>query len=103
MNEVKRAEDMEREQLAEYAADMMHRMMVHHTLWFREVEHQLGFGRALAEIQARLSALPQHHKILNINSWNEWTESSYLEPDDVWGTGYLDTLREAVVGREAGQ
>ncbi|MBQ9376596.1 MAG: hypothetical protein IJU05_02180 [Schwartzia sp.] len=48
MNEVKRAEDMEREQLAEYAADMMHRMMVHHTLWFREVEHQLGFGRALA-------------------------------------------------------
>ncbi len=62
-----------------------------------------GFGRALAEIQARLSALPQHHKILNINSWNEWTESSYLEPDDVWGTGYLDTLREAVVGREAGQ
>lgn len=40
-------EDMNQAQLAEYAVDMLHRMMVHHTLWFREVEHQLGFEAAL--------------------------------------------------------
>ena len=41
------AEDMDQQQLAEYIMDMFHRMMVHHTLWFREVEHQLGFEKAL--------------------------------------------------------
>ncbi|MDO4179562.1 MAG: DUF6125 family protein [Phascolarctobacterium sp.] len=40
-------EDMNQEQLAEFIIDMLHRMMVHHTLWFREVEHQLGFEKAL--------------------------------------------------------
>ena len=28
---------------AAHIIDMFHRMTVHHTLWFREVEHQLGF------------------------------------------------------------
>ena len=42
-----RAEEMNQQELAEYIMDMLHRMMVHHTLWFREVEHQLGFEKAL--------------------------------------------------------
>lgn len=46
-NTIMHAEEMEQTQLAEYMLDMFHRMMVHHTLWFREVEHQLGFKRAL--------------------------------------------------------
>lgn len=41
-------EDMDSHQLAEYIFDLIHRTAVHHTLWFREVEHQLGFERALA-------------------------------------------------------
>jgi len=45
--EIMRAEDMNQEQLAEYIIEMLHRMMVHHTLWFREVEHQMGFEKAL--------------------------------------------------------
>ena len=45
--EIMRAEDMDQAGLAELMLDMFHRMMVHHTLWFREVEHQLGFERAL--------------------------------------------------------
>ena len=45
--EIRRAEDMDQTRLAEYVVDLLHRTMVHHTLWFREVEHQLGFKRAL--------------------------------------------------------
>ncbi len=37
--ELRGAEDMNEAQLAAYVIDLLHRMMVHHTLWFREVEH----------------------------------------------------------------
>ncbi|MCD7974645.1 MAG: hypothetical protein LUF25_02400 [Phascolarctobacterium sp.] len=40
-------EDMNQIQLAEHIIEMLHRMMVHHTLWFKEVEHQIGFENAL--------------------------------------------------------
>ncbi len=32
--------------------------------------------------------------LITINSWNEWTEMSYLEPDDVFGYGYLEAVKE---------
>lgn len=34
-------------ELAQLAVDMLHRTMVHHVFWFKEVEHQIGFERAL--------------------------------------------------------
>ena len=40
-------EDLNREDLAKLLIDIFHRIMVHHTLWFREVEHQFGFPKAL--------------------------------------------------------
>jgi hypothetical protein len=33
-----------------------------------------------------------------INSWNEWTETSYLQPDNVNGYGYLEAVREVFLG-----
>ena len=46
MNE-KTMETITVEKRAAHIVDMFHRMTVHHTLWFREVEHQLGFEKAL--------------------------------------------------------
>jgi hypothetical protein len=36
--------------------------------------------------------------LITINSWNEWTETSYLEPDDLYDYGYLEAVRR-VFGR----
>lgn len=33
-------------------------------------------------------------RLITINSWNEWTESSYLLPDDLNGYGYLDAVKK---------
>jgi len=54
------------------------------------------FRQALEATRKRLIAHGGPH-ILNINSWNEWTEGSYLEPDSTYRMGYLDAVR-AVFG-----
>jgi hypothetical protein len=37
---------------------------------------------------------PPKERVITLNSWNEWGEGSYLEPDTVHGTRYLEAVRE---------
>jgi len=52
------------------------------------------FKEALAMTKRRLLANPNGPRILNINCWNEWTEGSYLEPDQINGMKYLEAIRD---------
>jgi hypothetical protein len=37
---------------------------------------------------------PPSARIITINSWNEWGEGSYLEPDTIHGMGHLKAIKE---------
>ena len=45
---------------------------------------------------------PDRHPLITVNSWNEWTEGSYLQPDDIYGYGYLDAVKD-VFGEAKGE
>ena len=55
------------------------------------------FEAALRKAKAWLDARPGMQKLITINSWNEWTETSYLQPDDVYGYGYLEAVKRVFV------
>jgi hypothetical protein len=38
--------------------------------------------------------------LITVNSWNEWTETSYLEPDSLYGYGYLEAIKKVFVEQE---
>ena len=55
------------------------------------------FGAALRRCAEKARGLGV--ATMNINSWNEWTEGSMLEPEERYGTGYLEAVRSVFGGR----
>ena len=52
------------------------------------------FKQSLQRAKNFVDAKNPVHKIITINSWNEWTEGSYLEPDTINKMKYLESVRE---------
>lgn len=53
-----------------------------------------NFQRALEKAKEYIDSHPQQQPLITINSWNEWTETSYLQPDDLYGYGYLEAIKK---------
>lgn len=52
------------------------------------------FRKAIKMALQKIENKDFEHKILFLNSWNEWGEGSYMEPDIVFGHQYLDVLKQ---------
>jgi len=52
-----------------------------------------NFEKALLMAKDYVDAHPNQAPLITINSWNEWTETSYLQPDNLYGYGYLEAVK----------
>ncbi len=52
-----------------------------------------NFEKALIMAKEFADARPGQVPLITINSWNEWTETSYLQPCTMFGYGYLEAIR----------
>jgi hypothetical protein len=71
---------------------------------FKELSHYIienntpeNIEKALRMAKEFIDTHPNQPPLITINSWNEWTETSYLEPDDLYGYGYLDAIKRVFI------
>lgn len=53
-----------------------------------------NFEKALIQAKEFVDEHPGQAPLITINSWNEWTETSYLMPCTMFGYGYLDAVKK---------
>ena len=56
------------------------------------------FGEAAKRAVDMVQNKSDEHKIIFLNSWNEWGEGAYLEPDQEFGKGKIEALRKVLDG-----
>ena len=56
-----------------------------------------NFEQALRKAKAFVDAHPDQAPLITVNSWNEWTETSYLMPCTMYGYGYLEAVKNVFV------
>ena len=53
-----------------------------------------AFGEAVRRCLACVQDKPDEKRIVFLNSWNEWGEGAYMEPDAEFGDGFLKALAQ---------
>lgn len=56
-----------------------------------------NFKKAIQKALSLLGEKEDEHKILFLKSWNEWAEGNYVEPDQKYGHGFLDAIKETIM------
>jgi hypothetical protein len=57
-----------------------------------------NFESALRRAKAYADTHSEQVSLITVNSWNEWTETSYLQPCTMYGYGYLDAVKKVFIG-----
>jgi len=52
------------------------------------------FRKHLHDAIERVADVPVQRRFVFVKSWNEWAEGNHLEPDQVFGRGYLEAVRD---------
>lgn len=55
------------------------------------------FKKHVEEALKVVSGKEPEHRLIFLKSWNEWGEGNYVEPDQKYGHGYLDVLKELLI------
>ncbi len=56
-----------------------------------------NFEKALRMAKDFADERPGQVPLITVNSWNEWTETSYLMPCTMYGYGYLEAIKKVLV------
>ena len=55
------------------------------------------FGKWAAYVLSNFEPYSRDENLVFVNAWNEWAEGNHLEPDQKWGTQYLEKLHNAIL------
>ena len=83
--EAEKPEDLSPNEMARLIMDLFHRTIVHHTLWFCEVEHQLGMSKAL--------------EIMN-EAWQKSYPIQIKRLSEIFGFKIKDSIPEALLSKD---